>query len=299
MSISSNPSPDEARFSERRLYRPGQTQTTPKSPAAPPIGVKKTATATDGKSPPSNRLLLMILLLGFGYYLLYGTPTQRKRTLSGLGAAAWLLLLGGISYSLCLPDLKSIDQEQRAIWQDPNLSFQEKREKTREIESKLTREDRQQLREMRMKEFSRKGNADMHKFLQMSPAEQVASLRKQAEEWEKRRQQWAANRGGGGGGGGGANGRSNGGGRGGAGRQGAASNGAGGQAAAGAGQGGGRGGFGGGGGGGFSNAQMRSRMDFSSPESRAGRFYQRGMMSQMGLGGGGRGGAGGGGGGKR
>ena len=46
-------------------------------------------------------------------------------------------------------------------------------------------------------------------------------------------------------------------------------------------------------------SQMRVRMDFSSPESRAGRSYQRGLMNQMGLGGGGRGGFGGGGGGGR
>lgn len=322
MNTSSNPSPDEAKFSERKLYRAGQTQLAPKSPGAPLKSVKSTSPAANSKSPPKNRILLMILLLGFGYYLLYGTPVQRKRTLIGLGAAAWLLLLGGISYSLCLPDLKSIDQQQRAIWQDPNLSPQEKFEKTREIQSNLTREERQKLGEMRMKEFSRKGNADMAKFLKMSPADQVAELKRQDEEWKQRRQQWAANRGGGGGGGGGAGGRGNGvagggGGGAGAGANGGAGGGGGGGGGRGAGgaamaggQGGGRGGFGGGGfgGGGFGGGgpgggrndpvNQRKFMDFSSPESRAGRAYQFGMRQSLGLTGG-RGGFGGGGGGGR
>jgi hypothetical protein len=321
MDISPKPSPDEARFSERKLYRAGQTQTASKAPGAPLKTLKKSSTPANSQSSPGKRRLLMVLLLGFGYYLLYGTAVQRKRVLIGLGVAAWLLMLGSISYCVCLPDLSKIQEEQTAIWQDPNLTFEEKREKTREIQANLTREERRKVFEIGMKERMRKGNSEMSKFLKMSPKEQIADLKKKDEESKQRRQQWAAMRGNGGpSGGGGPGGRGAGGaGGGGRGPSGSIGGAGGGGAAGGGGTGGGiaagnrsGGGGGGGGGGGWGgggwggggpggggrggdpNVRGRMFMDSMSPEARAGRAYQSGLRQQLGLGGGGWGGFGGG-----
>ena len=112
MDLSSERSQDEATIMQRQLYRAGQTPPAPKAliPAStlfkpPPESAdvptqnagKKGGTAANYKSSRGKRLLLMLLLLGVGYYLLYGSTTRRKRILLGLGGAAWLLMLGGIS----------------------------------------------------------------------------------------------------------------------------------------------------------------------------------------------------------
>lgn len=303
MDFSSEQSADEARIMERQLYRPGQTPATPKAPAATtstrvPVktpsltAAKNSSRATDpAKSAARKRLLLILVMGGFGYYLLFGTPPQRKRVLVGLGVAAWLFLLGGISYSLFLPDIKETAKNLAAIREDPNLTPEQKREKSREVFSNLTDGQRQQLFENFRKERDRKGNADIHKFLQMSPQEQVAYVKKQDEERKQRWAQWGGTRGGGQrggpGGGGGAVGGGPGvaGGAGGAGGGGAGGRGAGAGGAGGAGRGpggpggggpggGGPGGFGGGGPGGVGG---RGRMDFVSPESRAGFQYMRSL----------------------
>jgi hypothetical protein len=302
MDFSSEQSADEARIMERQLYRPGQTPATPKTPAPTstrsPVkkpslsGTKSSSGATDpAKAAARKRLLLILVMGGFGYYLFFGTPPQRKRVLVGLGVAAWLLLLGGISYSLFLPDIKETAKNLAAIREDPNLTPEQKREKSREVFSNLTEGQRQQLFENFRKERDRKGNADIRKFLKMSPQEQVAYVKKQDEERRQRWAQWRGTRGGGqrgggagGPGGGGAGGPggagaggTNGGGRGtAAGGAGGASRGQGGPGGTPGGGpgGGGPGGFGGGGPGGVGG---RGRMDFVSPEARAGFQYMRSL----------------------
>jgi uncharacterized membrane protein YgcG len=297
-------SDDQDRIMSRQLYRAGQNQPasktavqaslspSSKAPAAGvptrSVGTKKEAASKD-KQSNGQRLLLMILLLGFGYYLLYGTPPQRKRTFISLGVIVWLLALGSFSYCLNLPDLAALNKERMAIFQDRSLTPEQRREKfeqLREKEKNLTPTQRRQMGELMRKEFDRKRNADMVDFLKMSPEQQVAFLKKRAEEWEKRRKEWEQRRqqfakaGGNRNGGPGGN-------RGGPGGRGGGTGGPGG--------GGPPPGFGGGGG---SNAADAARLDRASPESRAGSVYQRALMAQMGLGGSfGRGGPGGGGGG--
>jgi hypothetical protein len=317
--LSSQPSSDEARIMERPLYRPGQTQPAPKTPASPAahpitkpspsLPAAKRAPAAAATNPSRmKRILPVILLGGFGYYLLYGTPDQKKRVYKGLGLTAWLFLLGGVSYYLCLPDLKQIAHDQRAIWSDPNLTPEQKVEKTRAITSNLTDEQRQQVRQIDMKERSRQSNKDWYDFSKLSTVEeQVAYLKKRDEERRQRRQQISSLfRIGGGAGGGGAGG--GGGAAGGGGGAAGGGRGGGGGAAAGGGRGGpgGQGGPGGAGGpgfggpgGGFGGGRggpggpgggQKSFLDNSSPEARAGFQYQRSLSRQMGLGGGGFGG---------
>lgn len=278
MELSSNRSQDEDRIMQRQLYRPGQSQPAPAS--APARSVAKKSSAASGQSSKGQRILLMILLLGVGYYLLYGTPSQRKKVYIGLGVAGWLLLLGTVSYCLSLPNLEALNRERAAIWQDKNLTPEEKMEKMeqlREKEKNLTPAQRKQMREMGFKEMTRKRNKDTFDFLKLSPEEQVAQLKKEAEEWAKRREEmrkfWA-NKGG---------------------QKGNRGNG----------QNGNKGGQGGGGppggwgGGGNANADrpegLGQRLDTRSPESRAGGLHKAAMMQQLGLFPGGRGGPGGGG----
>ena len=318
MDLSSQPSPDEARIMERKLYRAGESQPAAKPAAKPPtrslfkatpppppkspypaLG-KKPSSADAGKPSTGKRILLMVLFLGVGYYLLYGTPSQRKRVLVGLGAAAWLLLLGGISYCIALPDYEAAGRNLGASMSDPNLTPEQRREKFRDTFSNLNEGERRQVFEGMMKERERKGNKDMHDFLQMTPEQQVAKLKADDEKWKKRRQEWASRagggaQGGGGGGGGGAAAGNRGGGGGGAGGRGngggaaAGNRGGGGGPGGGGPGGGGRGGWGGpggpGGGGGDRNVRSRARLDNSSPESRAGRGYMFGLRQQLGLGG--------------
>jgi hypothetical protein len=285
MDFSSDLPADEARIMERPLYRPGQNQSASKTPAAASKGV------VAKPSSPSPALKRSPGSAGDKPSRRFGTPGQRKRVLVGLGVTAWLLLLGSISYCLCLPDLKQIAQDQRAIWSDQNLTREEKIEKTREIASKLTDGQRQQVRQIDMKERSRKGNADMQTFLKLTPEEQSAYVKKRDEERRQRWQQQGGPRGGGAGGAGGAGGGPRGGGGGGAavaGGAGGAGAGGGGRGAGGGGgaggAGGGRGGFGGGpGGGGFGGGPggfgggQKGRLDNFSPETRAGMQYQRGL----------------------
>jgi hypothetical protein len=95
---------------------------------------------------------------------------------------ALLLLLGGISYYLCLPDLEEIARNRRAILDDPNLTWEQKREKIREIDSKLTPAQGRQVFQSDFKKMHHQRNAEMQKFLKMSPEEQRAYVKKQDEE---------------------------------------------------------------------------------------------------------------------
>ena len=306
MDLSSHRQQDEDRIMQRQLYRAGQTQSAPGGTAPQNAGTKGGFSSSpaprrsnNDKQSNGQRILLMILMLGVGYYLLYGNPGQRRKAYISLGVAAWLLFLGTMSYCLCLPNIEEIRQERRAIFMDPNLSFEQKREKIRELDSKLTQAERRQMVEMDRKEWTRKGNARMNDFLKLTPEQRAAQLIKEAEErrqfFEKMRQAWGnrGNRGNGGAGGGNRNGGPGGGNR---------------NGAPGGGNRGGPGGggnWGGGGGGGGANAAISRIENGQSPESRAGRVYQRALMAQLGIGfgrggpGGPGGGGGGGGGGRR
>jgi uncharacterized membrane protein YgcG len=307
---SDNQSAEEARIAGRQLYRAGEPKPAPKpaaptpmaftpaKPLSPPPVAKRPAAAKSGEMTKGKRIALMILMLGFGYYLVYGTQEQRKRTFRGLAVVAWLLLLGGISYAVFLPNPKKILHELQSIQQDPNLTREEKREKSRELITNLAPSQRREVFQVGMKERERKANADMQVFLSKSKDEQVAEMKQRVDrmkEWDQRRQQRGNNnaRGGGGGGGGNVAGGGGGGGPGGGGGGGGGWGGPGGGGFGGPGFGGGfggpGGGWGGGGGpgggggrGGNDNVAQRARLDNSSPETRAGRSYQFGLMQQLG-----------------
>jgi hypothetical protein len=280
MDLSSNRSQDEDRVMQRQLYRPGQNQPAPQAGAPARSVARKTSAANGDKSSGGQRILMMILLGGVGYYLLYGTPSQRRKVFIGLGVAGWLLLLGTISYCLSLPDLEALNRERMALFQDKNLSPEERREKfeeLREKEKNLTPAQRKQMREMSRKEMTKKMNSNMFNFFKLSPEEQIAQVKREAEEWAKRREEmrkfWANKGGQQGNRGGGQNGNKGGPGGGGP--------------------------PGGWGGGGNANADrpegLGQRLDSRSPEARAGAAYKGALMQKMGIGFGGRGGPGGGG----
>lgn len=311
MDLSSEPSSDEARIMERQLYRPGQTPPTPKPPTA---ARAQTTVASAAKRPsgPANskpsrvKHLLAILMLGIvGYYLLYGTPSQRRKILVTLGAAAWLLFLGGVSYCIFLPD--PVKEIQGAFADMKNLTPEQRREKFREIRGlmrDLTPHQKLELgRERQLKE-----RAALAEFMKLSPEEQVAKLKKSILEEQERRKQRDARRAASGGNGSGRGGRGGngqaGGGRGGngGGANGGGTNGGRGNGAAGAGNAnanananGGTGGSDNGGSGGGrggrsgqdSHVRQRKRLDNSDPEDRAMHNYARQMnqvvRQQMGL----------------
>jgi hypothetical protein len=160
MDLSTQPSPDEDRVMQRPLYLAGQTQ---------PASVPTRNVATRGGTPK---------------------PTSWRRCLLfGLALSAWLLLLGGISYRLFLPNLEEIARERRAVLDDPNLTWEQKREKIREIDAKLTPSQGREVFQLEFKKWHHARNAEMRKFLQMSPEEQAAYMTKQDEERKQHRQQ--------------------------------------------------------------------------------------------------------------
>jgi hypothetical protein len=114
------------------------------------------------------------------------SSNRRKKALIALGAAAWLLMLGGISYYLCLPDLDEMSRGLRAIREDPNLTPEEKIAKSREIYAKLTRAEGRQVFQDDFKKWHHERNAEMQKFLKMSAEEQAAHVKKQDEERKRR-----------------------------------------------------------------------------------------------------------------
>jgi hypothetical protein len=197
------------------------------------------------------------------------SSNRRKRIRRALAVLAWLLLLGVVSYFLFLPDLDEVSQQLRAIREDPNLTPQEKIEKSREVYSKLTPQQGRQVFENDMKKLHYERNREMQKFLKMSPEEQVAYLKQKAEERKEfdLKDAFGVLKGNpikvGSGGPGGP--------------------GAGGMVARVAGGPGGGGQFfvGPAGGGPRNVEQMqKSMLDNFSPETRAGQFYQRGLMSK-------------------
>jgi len=268
MDLSSNLSQDQDRIMQRQLYRAGQNQPAQTSASS---ASKPSSTAAAKPKPKSGSSSGQPFL----------TPARRRKVYIGLGVAGWLLLLGSISYCLSLPDLQGMNRERMAIWQDKNLTPEEKMakmEQLREKEKNLTPAQRKQMREMGFKEMTRKRNKDTFDFLNLSPEEQVAQLKKEAEEWAKRREEmrkfWA-NKGG---------------------QNGNRGNGQNGGNRGGPGGGGPPGGWGGGGGADRDRPEGLGRMlDSRSPEARAGGLHKAAMMEQLGLFPGGRGGPGGGG----
>jgi len=107
---------------------------------------------------------------------------RRKKILIALSVMVWLLMLGGISYCLCLPDLEEVSRQLKAIREDPNLTLEQKFEKSREIYSKLTAGQRRQVFQKDFKKWHYERNVEMQKFLKMSPEEQAAYLKKREEE---------------------------------------------------------------------------------------------------------------------
>lgn len=132
------------------------------------------------------------------------SPKRRKKILLALGVTAWLFLLGVISYCLCLPDLDAVSGQLRAIREDPSLTMQQKIEKSREVFSTLTPGQARKVSQNDFKKWTHERNAEMRKFLQMSPEEQVAYVKKKEEERKQLRQQGGLWVGGGPKGGGGA-----------------------------------------------------------------------------------------------
>jgi hypothetical protein len=153
MELSSDPSKDEGVILRRQVYRAGQTQN---------AGVPAPGSATKaGEAKPASR---------------------RKRVRRALAVIAWLLLLGVISYYLCLPNLDEVSRTLKAIREDPNLTMQQKFEKSREVYSKLTPSQGRQVFQNDFKKLHYEKNAEMQKFLKMSPEEQRTYLIKQEEE---------------------------------------------------------------------------------------------------------------------
>lgn len=113
------------------------------------------------------------------------SANRRKNILLGLGVAAMLLLLIGLVYYLCRPNLDAIAQELRAIREDPNLTPEQKLEKSREIYEKLTEDQRRQVFQNDFRKWHHERNAEMQRFLKMSPEEQKAYV-KQRDKEQKR-----------------------------------------------------------------------------------------------------------------
>ncbi len=110
------------------------------------------------------------------------SSNRRKNLRRALAVLAWLLLLGFISYCLFLPDLEEVSQKLKAIREDPNLTLEEKFEKSREVYSNLTPGQSRQVFQNDIKKMHHEQNGEMQKFLKMSPEKQLDYVKKQAEE---------------------------------------------------------------------------------------------------------------------
>lgn len=110
---------------------------------------------------------------------------RRRRILIALAVAVWLLMLGFISYCVCLPDLGEVSASLRAIREDPNLTPEQKFEKSREIFSKLSPGQARRVFQSDFKKWHYERNQEMQKFLKMSPEDQLAYVKKMEEEGKK------------------------------------------------------------------------------------------------------------------
>lgn len=250
MNVSPEPSPDESRVRERQLYRPGQIQPAPK-PAASARPLAKAALPPPKRPArtPSDK-----------------PPLLQRRLVRGVLAAAWLLMLGGVSYCVFLPDpveearrdMRAGFEEMRAVSENKDLTQEQKREKFQEIREKIQGirgrlTSQQRLNLFMSPERRVQLHDDMEAFFKLPPEQQAAQLRKEVLEWEKRRAQWRARW------------RANGGGRRGPGRGGP----------------GGRGGPRGGGWGGRGGGGGVSPFELIPPETRQQMRLKRSMMGKM------------------
>jgi hypothetical protein len=289
MDFSLDPKQDEARVAQRQLYRAGQSKPAPKPAEKPalPMPTSSIAKSTLTKSKPSIAGKSDKSAASKG-----GQSPRRKNIIRGLLVALGLLVLGGVAYCIFRPDpVEVAKQDLAAIWKDPNLKGKERWEKSKEIMSGLSEKQKMDM----SKERREKEREKLSSFFKLSKEEQVAKMKKDILEGEKRRAEWQAKRAANGGGAGQRGGRT--GGAGGGNGQGAGAGGRGGAGGAGGGAGvGGRGGAGGAGGGagaggagagfggrggGDRNQRQKNRLDSSDPESRAQRSLYRGMQSQM------------------
>jgi hypothetical protein len=211
------------------------------------------------------------------------------RTKLPLAALLVLLLLGGLAYAIFQPDPVEEVKEKFAELREKGkeMSKEERKEKFQQIRTamnNLTDKQRFELGKDRQDKMREK----LNNFFKLSKEEQLAQMKKDILEQEKRRKEWqarmAANGGGNGRGGAGAGGAGANGGRGAGGAGPNAGRGPGGGGPGGGGPGG--GGPGGGGRGGWGNADARNQrqkswLDGMSPEDRAQFSLYRGMMNQM------------------
>lgn len=109
---------------------------------------------------------------------------KRKKILIALAVMAWLLLLGFISYCVCLPNLEEVSASLKAIREDPNLTPEQKIEKMQEVYAKLTPSQGRRVFQNDKKKWHHERNKEMQAFLKMSPEEQVAYMKKMEEERE-------------------------------------------------------------------------------------------------------------------
>jgi hypothetical protein len=323
-------SQDEARIADRPLYRPGQTPPPKTAPSkkkdkpsllgklwgASSEGSVKTAPTSGRLTPPVPQSSLPApksskSKVAKGPSRL-GRLWQRSR--KHLLAILALLLMGTISYCVFLPDpVEEAKQELAALRDDKSMPREERREKFGKIMSSLSEK---QKYDMMGKQWMERERERTRAFAKLSKQEQIAQLKKEILEDEKRRERFMAARAANGGrggapGGGGRTGGAPGGGAGASGRGGPGGGGPGGGGPGGGGPaagnrgggpgGGGPGGPGGGPGGrgGDNHGRSKNFLDMSDPETRATGSYMRGLKAdlrqQMGLpAGGGWGGFGGG-----
>lgn len=280
MDLSSESSRDEERVLERKLYRAGQTPAVEKtSTATAPARTLPKPTLSKPKSASVAKPRM--------------SPETRKRLLRGTLSAIWLLGLGGISYCVFLPDaVEEVKEQRKAIFENPNLTREEKRDQVRALEANLTDKQRFELRKP-PKEVAEKMREQRDAFMALSQEQRIEQIKKQILEGRGGRR-GGGGLGGGPGGSGGSGGTSGGAGgaaaaggnRGGAaagGNRGGGSGGAGGGGRGGPGGGGpGGGGPGGGGPGGWGGGNWgKNRLDMMDPESRATMGYMRGLNGQV------------------
>ena len=133
----------------------------------------------------------MLLLGVVGYYLLYGTPEQRKKILVRLGVAAWLLMLGSASYCFFLPD--PVVEIKEAFAEMKDLPPEQRRAKSREIRGMMR--DLTPLQQIELgKERGAREQKRYTEFMELPAEEQVEKLRRQVREEQARDEQRAARR---------------------------------------------------------------------------------------------------------
>lgn len=174
MDLSSDPSREESRIIDRPLYRAGQAQSLPKPPGGRPPAV----TSPSAKRPSSGKSNPL--------------PLLQRRFVRAILISLWLLFLATGSYCVFLPDpIKQAEQAMRAVWEDPNLTRQEKWERSKQISSTLT--DKQRMDMSMPPERRVKFHDDHEAFFKLSPEQQQAQLKQELLDFQKRMEEMKAN----------------------------------------------------------------------------------------------------------